>query len=160
VDQSRADPWYGSGTRGRARDFDLDTAVQIGLMVELVRLGFGAPAAAKHAAHYRQRPWKRLLLTRDLPSDHFDPAEVFQFDDNLQPQPADPAVVAQLEAMRRIPAVSGFEDETQLPDIFKRLGGAPTSYSVINIERIVATMRAAENECQARNKTGNRAAGC
>jgi len=140
-------PGTATGNRGRARDFDLDTAVRIGLMVELVRLGVGAPAAAKHAEHYQQRPWKRLLLTRGEP---LNPESVFQFDDDLQPRTADPAVVAQLQAdLRRMPAASGFEYETQLPAIFKRLGGIPTSYTVINIERIVKTMRRAEEEWQA-----------
>src|SRR4051812_23042078 len=79
------------GGRGRARDFDLDTAVRVALMVELVRLGLGAPEAAHRAERYSQRPWKRMLVVYDPP---FDPVTVMQFDNNLQPHPADPAFVA------------------------------------------------------------------
>jgi hypothetical protein len=137
------------GGRGRGRDFDVDTAVRIALMVELVRLGLGAPEAAVHAEHYSQRPWPRLLLTRDPP---FDPATATQFDENANPRPADPAFVAQIqETIRSVPAALGFEDESQLPDIFRRMGGAPTSYLVVNLERIREKMRRAEEEWQARS---------
>jgi hypothetical protein len=137
--------------RGRGRDFDFDTAVRIALMVELVRLGLGAPEAAVHAEHYSQRPWPRLLLTRDPP---FDPATatVTQFDENGNPRPADPAYVAQMqETMRSLPAAHGYEDESQLPEIFKQMGGAPTSFMVVNLERIREKMRRAEEEWQARS---------
>jgi len=51
-----------------------------------------------------------------------------------------------------MPAVSGFEDEKQLPDIFKRLGGVPTAYYVINLERRRKVMHRAEEEWRARSE--------
>src|SRR4051812_38187704 len=64
-------PGAAPGTRGRARDFDLDTAVHIGLMAELVRLRLGASSATSHAAN--RDNCKRLLLTHDALPDFDDP---------------------------------------------------------------------------------------
>src|SRR5258708_40110160 len=47
------------GARGRQREFDLDTATHILVMVEMVKLGFGATFASEIA---KQRAQHNLLL--------------------------------------------------------------------------------------------------
>ena len=122
--------------RGRARDFDLDTAVHVGLMAELVRLRFGASQASVLAARYHTR--KRLLLAHDTlapPLGYVNSPKIEQL----------------RTEMRGVPVVHWFEDESQLGEIFAKMGGPPVTYTIINVERIAAVMRLAEEEWQARD---------
>src|SRR5580704_10977643 len=56
-------PGMVTGARGRQRDFDLDTATNVALIAELVRLGLAVAAASMHVRYaIRRRHHKRLML--------------------------------------------------------------------------------------------------
>jgi hypothetical protein len=112
-------PGMTPGAQGRQRDFDLDTAINVALIVELVRRGLSAPTAAEIAKN-RGGPAKRLLLMFDFPGD-----------------------ASLRDHMRQAPIPIGFNSEAQLPKIFKRFGGVPDVYMVINLELIATRMREA-----------------
>jgi hypothetical protein len=117
-------PGMATGARGRLRDFDLETAINVALIVELVRRGLSAPTAS---AIVRDRdPAPRLLLMFDL-----------------FPGLTHPEMASLRDHYRRAPAPIGFQSEAQLQGYFEQHGGAPSVYMVINTELITNRMREA-----------------
>jgi len=60
-------PGVDTGTQGRARLFDLDSAIHIAIMTALVRQGYAAPGASDVAFSLRQGGWDRrgkVLIVR------------------------------------------------------------------------------------------------
>jgi hypothetical protein len=148
-------PGMETGNKGVAREFDLNTAILIGVVAELGRLGVGAPAAVFFAQYYLNQPeaWKRLLLYRDPPPEN---VTLLKFDDNYKPYAADPDYVrGVLEHLGGWPWMAVFDDDAELPAMIKKLG-APTSYAVVNLERIRQIMHSAEAgwEAQPRKNRG------
>jgi hypothetical protein len=123
-----------TGARGRLRDFDLDTSINVALIVELVRIGLSAPTASEIAKNRGQS--KRLLLMFDLPL-----------------ADGHPEAASLRDHWRRAPAPIGFDSEEQLPTIFQRYGGGvPGAYTVINLERIAERMQQAHDEWERRGQ--------
>lgn len=116
------------GARGRLRDFDVGMATHIAIITELLRLGIAAPLAsmiAVQACH-----GKRFVLA--------------QAPRALMP-PTQPKVAVQSLHVSR-----AFENDADLPAILASLfpDEPPAVYVVINVERIGAKMREAEQEWQ------------
>src|SRR4051812_7583613 len=116
---------------GRKRNFDLETAVHIGIMAELMPFGFGASSAsfvAKHAAAPGVKK-PRCMITGPL----------------VGPRGNDPEIVGFTPTY--------FDSDKTLPEALAQLrdrspdGRAPPgAYMVINIEEIESRMRRAEEE--------------
>ena len=112
------------GSRGRQRNFDLKTAVGIGIIGELVRFGFDAPLASMivYRAHDPIPRRRRLLITRKR-------------------LPGAPVGVEQYRT-------AFFDTEGQLPALFQADGERPNAYAVIDLDNIRARMKQAEKEWQ------------
>ena len=103
------------GVQGRQREIGLDAAIEIGLLCELVRLGFSSTTASTLARVYAERRPKRLLLSPQ---------------GMVSNSPRDPMTV-----------LIEFEDESQLPGVLRH---PHPSYIVLNVEQIVRMMQTAE----------------
>jgi MerR-like DNA binding protein len=117
------------GSRGRQRNFDLKTAVGIGIIGELVRFGFDAPFASSIVYRAPSAPSprrKRLLITRKP----------------LTGQPVGS------EEYR----IFTFDTEGQLPALFQADGERPNAYAVIDLDNIRVRMKQAEIEWRQRRK--------
>jgi hypothetical protein len=119
-------PGMTTGARGRQRDFDLETAINVALIVELVRRGLSAPTASAIAKD--RAPAPRLLLMFDLP-----------------PGVTHPELASLRDHMRQAPAPIGFKSEDELSRYFEQHGGVPSVYMVINTELIANRMRNAND---------------
>ena len=122
--------------RGRRREFDLEVAIRVGLVAELVRFGVGlaAAVAAAGTAMGRRGEGEKLLV-------------LFGFsltDDMIVHNPAQ--LTELQEHMRRVPVVIPFNSEDDLPAFFERQRMIPNVYAVINIKQIEAKMRRANEE--------------
>jgi hypothetical protein len=121
------------GSRGRQRDFDLDTAIHIAIMSELVRAGVSAPAASRIATEHRHS--KKILLFSDV-SPHPNTGTVVS-----------PATITEYErSLRRVRPAIPFKSEEDLPKFFEQAHIYPAVYTVINIEQIVARMQRTHEE--------------
>jgi len=122
--------------RGRRREFDLEVAIRVGIVAELVRFGVGlaAAVAAAGTAMGRRGEGEKLLV-------------LFGFsltDDMIVHNPAQ--LTELQEHMRRVPVVIPFNSEDDLPAFFERQRTIPNVYAVINIKQIEAKMRRANEE--------------
>jgi hypothetical protein len=129
-------PGMAIGTRGLRRDFDIDTAINVALMAELVRFGLGAAAAsaAVAKAETERGQGEKLLV-------------LFGF--SLAPDMVvyEPAKLAELqEFMRQAPVVRPFNSEADLPAFFEKHHIIADVYAVINVKQIEAKMRRAAEE--------------
>jgi hypothetical protein len=117
---------------GRRRDFDVDTATHIAVMAELMQLGFGAAFAAVSAISARHK--KRLLFAKRAIRAVGTPNFEFQGSFGFEP----------------------FESEAELSKALANFATAdfelPSAYVVIDVERIAARMRQAEEEWQERGE--------
>jgi hypothetical protein len=141
--QRRLIPGVTVGSRGRVsqpRDFDLDTAVHIAIMSELIRVGLTAPAAsaiAEQRAQYRNK-FLGLISSFALPAGHVI------YDQN--------AWEILQKHMRRAPAPIWFNSEAELPTLFESLRMVPAVYTIINLAVIVDRMREANDRWEQERK--------
>ena len=114
------------GERGRQRDFDLDTAINVMIIATLVRLGWGAPYASAVA---RGRGTHKCLLVAN----------------QIMPIPARDTLGEVMDLVDKIeasPKFVGFESEAGLPDVLANFpGGTPSVYVVVNVERLSAEVQ-------------------
>lgn len=127
-------PGMSVGTRGRQRDIDLETAIFILVMAELVKIGFGAPAASQVAMYWRH--WPRLLFAR-RPS---------KKDKDRPPEVVGSGVQTIFQVAALFDYV-GFVSEEGLSDALRQFpDGPPSVYIIINTESLSARMRQAYHE--------------
>ena len=122
-------PGVSIGAQGRVRDFDLDTSTAIGIICELVRHGLSAPRASKIAETYlndKPRPNRLMLAPR------------IEFGD-LRQNNIEIGVHGRFDSERQIPKI--VED-------MAKMGIKLPSYTILNVQQIVETMRAAEERWQ------------
>jgi hypothetical protein len=116
------------GTRGRRRDFDVPAALQVVVIAELVRFGFGAPFASFIVGKGLH---KRLLIGRSEQNEDSDFLET-------------------LDTPRRWAAqvlCLGFSSDEEIPAQLERFpNGPPAIYTVINVEELEERVRRAEEE--------------
>jgi len=129
--QRRLIPGVTVGPRGRVpqpRDFDLDTAIHIAVMAQLMRTGITAPTASETFKNCSPgKPWLLLLF-------------------DWTPTPAveiyDPSALAILQKhIQRAPAAFPFDSEGDLPKLFEHYQITPAAYTVVNIELIKNRVR-------------------
>jgi hypothetical protein len=129
------------GTRGRQREFDLDTATHILIMAEMVKLGFGAgyaSAVAKQRARHN-----RLLIVEGS-------AEVRRMLGRR-------GKFVMREGQPDASMVIGFNSETaDLTEVFAKLPrGRPAVYVVVDIEAMIAKMQQVYEEAHRRDQDPN-----
>jgi hypothetical protein len=125
--------------RGRLRNFDIDAATHIAVMVELSRFGFGAPLATVCAmiaiGHFREDRGNGLSLIAHPIQEGVD---ILPSDDLPVPYKA-----------RLGFAIKSFKSERDIPKALKSLLGArPSAYLIVNVKEIRAKMQRAEDEWQ------------
>jgi hypothetical protein len=131
---------------GRRRDFDIKTATHIAIMADLMRFGLGAPLASL-IAKYADEPAKRCCLITNL----------------LQEEEA-VNIIGKIGSFTPTASFTPthFTSEEDLPealtDLQKRSpdGRLPGVYMVVNVERIEARMRHAEEEWRKRQYPAER----
>jgi hypothetical protein len=121
------------GSRGKAREFSLEQAIQIGVMTEMVRLRLPAHQASGFS---KDLTHKRLLLVSS-----------FMMPGGARVQ------------LHTSPGVAEFDHESELPNLFADLGFRAPSYSIVDIELITENMKRAQNEWEARQKIKNTSQG-
>ena len=124
------------GSQGRQRDFDLNTAIGIGIVGEFVRFGFDAPVASMFLPRVSKRTpsiTKRLLRSKRLLI-------------SRKPIPGQPLGAEEY-------AIFGFDTESELPALFQA-SERPNAYAVIDLDNIKARMKQAEKEWRQRKKSG------
>jgi hypothetical protein len=138
-------PGVGVGTDRRPRDFDLRTAIHVGLMAELVRLRVAPELAAAAAMSANNN---KVLLLRPHPAES-----------DRSPDPEAPGWPPPRSYLRQQPIVLFFKDPENLDAYLKKPGGPPTTFSVVHIWKVEERMRRAEAEWLARHDAGNRPKG-
>jgi hypothetical protein len=122
---------------GRRRLFDVDTAVYIGVMAVLTRMGIGPTPAAGIAAQCGKEQRYRLVMS-EMPI--ILDSEVSFIDRKVEQELR--------ETMRQVPATVGFDRLDQLDgyfaDMFK-IGGPPPAFTVIDVAAIRSKMQAIED---------------
>jgi DNA-binding transcriptional MerR regulator len=122
------------GARGRQRDFDLKTAINVALIAALTRLGLGTAAASKFVRNRGHH--KRLMLLSNL---------------SVLTEEGDEAAEIPPQELIRF----GFDTDAELPGILKILQGGgviPAVYAIVNVEHIAAKMQRAHEEWERRNR--------
>jgi len=125
---------------GRSRLFDVDTAVYIGVMAVLTRMGVGPTPAAGIAAQCGKESRYRLVMT--------GMAVILDSEVSFVDRKVEQEV---RETMRRIPATVGFDRLDQLDGYFERMfkiSGPPPAFTVIDVAAIRAKMQAVEDEIE------------
>jgi hypothetical protein len=130
-----------ANSRGRLRDFDINTATHIAIMADLMRFGIGAPLASSIAKSAASVPAKRCCLITNL----------------LQGKEA-VNIIGKIGGFTPIGAFTPtpFTSEEDLLEALTNLqkrspdGQLPGAYMVVNVERIEARMRHAEEEWRKR----------
>ena len=121
--------------RGRSRDFDLETAVHVAIMVELVHFGFGAPLASIAAAYALNGPEPFCVFTHEL----------------LKPSSGE---IADKMGFRH----RHFSSERKLPEALANWGpgGTPSVYMVVNLRSVRTKIQQAEKNWQQRQARSTR----
>jgi hypothetical protein len=128
-------PGMSIGARGRQRDFDLETVINVALLAALARLGLGtakASAVVRNRGHH-----KRLMLYSSI--------SLTKESDSVWGYPQQAALIP-----------TGFESDAELPELLQRAqiqtGVAPAVYAIINVELIAARMQRAHEQWERRNR--------
>jgi hypothetical protein len=154
------------GARGRQRDFDLKTLINVALIMEVTRLGVGAGAASELA---RDRgSYKRLMLATPGVAPETRRVimlimELARLGFGVGATPATPGVAPAKKRVRvhDIDRWHGFlivvkcdsdADLLLALQIFQDQGVAPAVYTIINVELIAAGMRRANQAWKRRNR--------
>ena len=115
-----------TGSRGRRRDFDLDTATRVAIVAELVQLGMAAKTAVFAAGRPEDRLFPLLL--------------VFATRERIEESGRWPAGIRWF----------GLSSAAQIPEVIEQYfsDDPPSSYAVINVDVLRDRMRRAEEEWQ------------
>jgi hypothetical protein len=119
---------------GRRREFDLETATHVGIMTEMVKLGFSASFGSL-IAQQRGR-YSGLLIGEAIEEAR---RRLGRRGEKIILKAGDPEATATI----------GFNSEADLPRLLEKFpGGRPAAYVIVDVGAIKAKMRQAEKEWQ------------
>ena len=119
---------------GRRREFDLETATHVGIMTEMVKLGFSASFGSLIAQ--QRRRYSGLLIGEAIEEAR---RRLGRRGEKIILKAGDPEATATI----------GFNSEADLPKLLEKFpGGRPAAYVIVDVGVIKAKMRQAEKEWQ------------